>query len=44
MENLILFDKCDGQFDPDFLNANDWESVKRIISEAFDSYVNQVKR
>jgi len=34
MENLTMFSKCDGQFDPECLNNKNWENVKTIISLA----------
>jgi len=41
MENFTMYGKCEGQFDPDYLNTNNWETIKRIISDAFDNYVDQ---
>ena len=44
MENLLLFEKCDGQFDPECLNNKDWPMIKTIITKAFDKFVNHEKK
>ena len=44
MESLIMFNKCDGQFDPEVLNNKNWEDIKSIISQAFEKYIELEKQ
>ena len=44
MESLIMFNKCDGQFDPEVINNKNWEDIKSIISQAFEKYIKLEKQ
>jgi hypothetical protein len=44
MESLIIFNKCDGQFDPEVLNNKNWEDIKSIISQGFEKYIELEKQ
>jgi len=44
MESLIMFNKCDGQFDPEVINNKNWEDIKSIISQAFEKYIELEKQ
>ena len=41
LENITFFSEdCENEFEPDILNNSDWLSVKFLLQDTFDEYIN----